>query len=182
MEAGKLNLFPAGKLRVTLQRLCHQLLENYGDFSDTVILGAQRKGVFLARRLCDMIAELVPETDVPMGELDTTFFRDDFRRRESPLVPNQTKIDFLIENKRVILVDDVLYTGRSVRAALDAMLAYGRPQSVELLVLVDRKRSRELPIEPSYVGIEVDTIETQRVSVELTEAGGNDDVFLVSQT
>ncbi|MEL6588495.1 MAG: bifunctional pyr operon transcriptional regulator/uracil phosphoribosyltransferase PyrR [Bacteroidota bacterium] len=181
METGKLDLFPAGKLAVTLQRLCHQLLESYDDFQDTVILGAQPRGIYLSRRIRQLLKELLPDLDIPYGELDTTFFRDDFRKRGKPLEPNKTSIDFLIEDKRVILIDDVLYTGRTIRAALDAMLAYGRPRTVELLVLVDRKHKRELPVEASYVGIEVDTIETQRVVVELAESGGKDTVVLVSQ-
>lgn len=178
----QLDLFPEGKLRITLLRLCHQLIENYGDFSHTVILGTQPRGIFLARRIVDILRDLLHGTEVPYGELDVTFFRDDFRQRIQPLRPNQTRIDFLIEGKRVILIDDVLYTGRTVRAAIDAMLAYGRPTSVELLVLVDRKRKRHLPIEPGYVGIEVDTIETQRVSVQLKESGGEDKVYLISQS
>ena len=176
----KLDLFPKGKLRITLLRLCHELIENYGNFKDVVILGAQPRGIYLSRRIRELLGELVPSVEIPYGELDVTFFRDDFRTRNSPLSPNQTRIDFLIEDKKVILIDDVLFTGRTVRAGLDAMLAYGRPFSVELLVLVDRKRSRDLPIEASYVGITVDTIETQRVEVELKESGGNDEVFLVS--
>ncbi|MDX1906089.1 MAG: bifunctional pyr operon transcriptional regulator/uracil phosphoribosyltransferase PyrR [Bacteroidia bacterium] len=177
----KLNLFPAGKLHITLLRLCHQLIEHYGDFQDTVLLGSQPRGVFLSKRLRLMLAELTG-VNLPHGELDVTFFRDDVRLRPSPLQPNQTRVDFLIENQRVILVDDVLYTGRTVRAAMDAMLAYGRPRSVELLVLVDRRHQRELPIEASYTGITVDTIDTQRVLVELRESGGQDEVFLVSKT
>ncbi|MEM7657148.1 MAG: bifunctional pyr operon transcriptional regulator/uracil phosphoribosyltransferase PyrR [Bacteroidota bacterium] len=176
----KLDLFPAGKLEITLRRLCHQLVETYGDFQDTVLIGAQPRGLFLARRIQLELEQLVGRK-VPQGELDVTFFRDDFRKRSAPLEPNKTHIDFLIEDKKVVLIDDVLYTGRTVRAAMDAMLAYGRPFSVELLVLVDRIRQRELPVEASYIGIEVDTIETQRVLVELKEGGGNDQVFLVSQ-
>ncbi|RMG70801.1 MAG: bifunctional pyr operon transcriptional regulator/uracil phosphoribosyltransferase PyrR [Bacteroidetes bacterium] len=179
--AEQLDLFPEGKLHITLLRLCHQLMENYGDFADTVLLGAQPRGVFLARRLQGLMAELVPGLHLPMGELDATFFRDDFRKRDKPLQPNRTRVDFLIEDKRVILVDDVLYTGRTVRAAMDAMLAFGRPRTVELLVMVDRKHRRELPIEPTYIGIEVDTIRSQRVLVELAESGGTDRVYLVDQ-
>lgn len=182
MAASKqLDLFPSGKLSVTLQRLCHELLETYGDFEDTVILGAQPKGVFLSHRIHSMLQAYRPDSNILHGELDTTFFRDDFRMRDKPLQANKTRIDFLIESKRVILVDDVLYTGRSVRAALDAMLAYGRPASVELLVLVDRLHKRHLPIEAEYIGIRVDTIESQRVEVSLKESGGEDQVWLVEK-
>jgi pyrimidine operon attenuation protein / uracil phosphoribosyltransferase len=115
---------------------------------------------------------------VQYGELDITFYRDDIRRGHSPLKANQTRVDFLVEGKRVILIDDVLYTGRSIRAALDAMLAFGRPQSVELMVLVDRRLKRELPVTASYVGITVDTINSEKVIVALKESGGDDQVWL----
>ena len=181
MKTDKLDLFPEGKLQITLLRLCHQLIENYGDFSDTVILGLQLKGVYLARRIQEILQGLMPDVQIPLGELDTTFFRDDFRMREEPIQANRTRVDFLIEHKKVILVDDVLYTGRTIRAAMDAMLGFGRPKSVELLVLVDRTHKRELPIEPTYVGMTVDTIKTQRVLVQLAEGGGKDQVFLVEK-
>jgi len=177
----QLDLFPHGKLRVTLLRLGYELMEEYGSFDNTVMIGLQPKGIYMGRRMQTVLKELMPVVDIPYGELDVTFFRDDFRKRDSPLQANQTSIDFLIEGKRVILVDDVLYTGRTIRSAMDAMLAYGRPLSVELVVLVDRQHQRELPIESRYCGITVDTIETQRVNVELREAGGNDEIMLVSQ-
>lgn len=177
----RLDLFPEGKLEITLRRLCQQLIETYGNFENTVMLGAQPRGVYLGRRIQKLLKQMLDGLMVPYGDLDVTFYRDDFRKRSLPLQPNQTQIDFLIEEKHVILIDDVLFTGRTVRAAMDAMLAFGRPQSVALLVLVDRKRKRHLPIEASYIGIQVDTIETQRVLVELKESGGNDEVVLISQ-
>ena len=109
------------------------------------------------------------------GDLDITFYRDDFRRRENPLIPNSTQLEFSLENKKVVLVDDVLYTGRSVRAALDALLDFGRPSSVELLVLIDRRLSRHVPIQPDYVGHTVDVIADERVRVEW---GKNERVIL----
>lgn len=177
----KLDLFPQDKLKVTLLRLAHQLIEHYGSFQNTVLIGLQPRGVFLSRRMCEVLCELLPEINIPYGELDGTFFRDDFRRRDFQVQANQTRIDFLIEGKKVILIDDVLYTGRTIRAAMDAMLAYGRPSSVSLLVLVDRKHKRELPIEASFVGICVETIESEKVSVELKEGGGEDKVYMVSK-
>ena len=177
----KLNLFPNGKLEVTLQRLCHQLIENYRSFEDVVMIGLQPRGIYLGRRIHQQLTNLVDGASIPYGDLDVTFFRDDFRHRNEILEPNQTKIDFLIEGKKVILVDDVLYTGRTIRSAMDALLAYGRPTKVELLVLVDRRHKRELPIEPSYIGIAVDTIETERVRVQLRESGGEDEVLLVER-
>jgi len=152
-------------LDITLSRLAHQLIENHGDFASTVMIGLQPRGVLLAIRLKKTLDQLL-EKPVPLGYLDTTFHRDDFRRRDVPIKANTTEIPFLIENKNVILIDDVLYTGRSVRAALDAMISFGRPKKVELLVLINRKYSRELPVEPTYVGNAVNTMDTQRVLVE----------------
>lgn len=157
-------------LDITISRLSQQLIENHSNFDNSVIIGLQPKGLFLA----DLIHEkLEQETGhkIDKGYLDTTFYRDDFRRREAPVRANATKIDFIIENKNVVIVDDVLYTGRSVRAAMDALLTFGRPEKVELLVLVDRKYSRDLPIAPDYVGKSVNTLDTQKVLVELEVQG-----------
>lgn len=167
------------RLELTLQRLCRQLIENYGDFQNTVFVGLQPRGIFLADRLINVLGNLQSSLP-PLGYLDITFFRDDFRRRHEPLKANETRMPFIIENKKVVLIDDVLFTGRSVRAALDAMAAFGRPVSVELLVLVDRMHTRELPIEASYTGIKVNTIASQKVLVEWTENHG--EVWLLEQT
>lgn len=166
------------QFNLIVDRLAHQLIENHRDFSETVILGLQPRGVFLARRIHDKIKAILPDVQIEIGDLDVTFFRDDFRRRDKPLAPSNTEIDFLIEGKKVILVDDVLYTGRTIRAGLDAMLSFGRPDAVELLVLIDRRFSRELPIEASYVGKAVDSIDSQRVTVSWKEIGGKDLVEL----
>lgn len=171
-------------LEIMLERLAHQLIENHHDFAHSVILGLQPRGVFVAERLqktLENILGLSPRT----GRLDITFHRDDFRRREHPypLTANATKIDFIIENQKVILVDDVLYTGRSVRAALDAMIAYGRPRKVELLVLIDRRHSRDLPIQATYVGQYVHSLASQRVLVEWQSAHvPADNIWLVTKT
>jgi pyrimidine operon attenuation protein/uracil phosphoribosyltransferase len=157
-------------LEIMTSRLCQQLIENHQDFADSVIMGLQPRGIYFAERV---ISELREKTgkDIPLGQLDATFYRDDFRRRDSPLLPNKTNVPFLIEGKRVILIDDVLASGRMVRAALDAMTAFGRPKMVELMVLIDRRYNRELPIEPDYVGMKVSTLESQRVKVEWKEQG-----------
>lgn len=157
-------------LDITLSRLSHQLIENHNDFSNSVIIGMQPRGIFLAELIQKKIQQATKKT-IPLGYLDTTFHRDDFRRREVPAKASETRVEFVIEEKNVILIDDVLYTGRTVRAALDAMIAFGRPAKVELLVLVDRKHTRDLPISADYVGIYVDTLETQRVLVELEAQG-----------
>jgi len=168
-------------LNITVDRLCQQLIENHGKFEETAILGLQPKGIFLAEMIHEKL-EQATGTKIDLGYLDTTFYRDDFRRRETPAKANATKVPFIIEDKNVIVIDDVLFTGRSVRAALDAMIAFGRPRKVELLVLVNRKYSRQLPIDPDYVGRDVNTLESQKVLVELKAQGfKNNKIWLVNK-
>jgi pyrimidine operon attenuation protein/uracil phosphoribosyltransferase len=164
---------------ITIKRLCHQLIEVHNDFSETVIIGLQPRGIFLARRIQKELQSILKNKKIRLGELDTTFYRDDFRKKE--LIPNRTNIDFIIEDKNVVLVDDVLYTGRTIRAGLDAMLAFGRPKDVELLVLVDRRWSRHVPIQAKYIGMTIDSISTQNVRVEWKELDGKDKVTLLDK-
>lgn len=164
---------------VTIKRLCHQLIEVHNDFSHTVIIGLQPRGIYLAHRIQQELQSILKTKSINVGELDTTFYRDDFRKKE--LIPNRTNIDFIIEDKNVVLVDDVLFTGRTIRAGLDAMLAFGRPKDVELLVLVDRRFSRHLPIQAKYVGITIDSISTQKVKVDWKEVDGKDKVTLLDK-
>ncbi len=173
-------LFDSPLLRVTISRLCQQLIEVHEDFSQSVIIGLQPRGIFLAERIKTELEKLIPK-EIHLGYLDTTFHRDDFRRRDEPIRATQTKIPFLIENKHVILIDDVLYTGRSVRAALDAMNTFGRPSKVELLVLIDRLHSRDIPIEANYVGRKVNAIQSQKVRVELDEKQEKDHIWLITK-
>ena len=170
MDMQKRLILDSLLLDITLSRLSQQLIENHGNFSNTVILGLQPKGIFLADILQ---SKLEKEIDRPIekGSLDATFYRDDFRRRDTPVMANETHMPFIIEGKKVVLIDDVLFTGRSVRAAMDAMLAFGRPGKVELLVLINRSYSRDLPIAPDYVGKNVNTLDTQKVLVELKGQG-----------
>lgn len=163
---------------ITVTRLCYQLIEVHNDFSNTVIIGLQPRGIFLATRIQKKLQEILKKKDIKCGSLDITFYRDDFRQKE--LVPNKTLIDFIIEDKNVILVDDVLFTGRTIRAGLDAMLAFGRPNDVELLVLIDRRLSRHLPIQAKYVGKTIDSIASEKVKVEWKESDGADKVTLLS--
>lgn len=162
---------------LTINRLCYQLIENHNDFSETVLIGLQPRGIHAVTRLKERL-EVILGHPVVCGNLDITFYRDDFRRRETPLIPSATNIDFVIEGKRVVLVDDVLYTGRTIRSGLDALLAFGRPKKVELLTLIDRRFRRDLPIQADYIGKTVDTLISERVSVEWKEVEGEDKVVL----
>lgn len=166
------------QLEITITRLCHQLIEVHNNFENSVIIGLQPRGIYLARRIHQRLCTILKNKNIHFGELDTTFFRDDFRRKE--LIPNKTSIDFIIEEKNVVLIDDVLFTGRTIRAGLDAMLAFGRPKDVELLVLIDRRFSRHLPIQAKYIGKRIDSIESQKVKVEWKETEGKDRVTLLT--
>jgi pyrimidine operon attenuation protein / uracil phosphoribosyltransferase len=166
-------------LEIVISRLSQELIENHLDFTNSVVLGLQPRGIYFAERVVRELNRALGH-DVPIGYLDATFYRDDFRRRDTPLRPNTTHVPFLLEGKRVILIDDVMATGRMVRAALDAMTAFGRPAKVELMVLIDRLYNRDLPIKPDYVGQRVQTLNTQRVLVEWTEQGAEQDrIWLV---
>jgi pyrimidine operon attenuation protein/uracil phosphoribosyltransferase len=169
------------KFSITLDRLCYQLIEHHGNFSNTALIGLQPRGSLLAKALHHRLTEILSPARIDYGLLDTTFHRDDFRKHKGPIIPSTVNIDFLIEDRKVVLVDDVLYTGRTIRAGLDAMLDFGRPAKVELLVLVDRRYSRQLPIEPDYVGLSVDTRASQKVKVNWQELDGEDSVWLLSE-
>jgi len=152
------------QLQLTTQRLSHQLIENHFPFSDTVIVGLQPRGIYLAEKIVQTIRLAYPELSLKYGKLDITFYRDDVHKELH--IANQTTIDFEIENKQVILIDDVLYTGRTIRAAMDALIDFGRPSKVELCVLIDRRFNRQLPIQPDYSGRAIDTIFSQNVTVD----------------
>ncbi|MDD4820255.1 MAG: bifunctional pyr operon transcriptional regulator/uracil phosphoribosyltransferase PyrR [Flavobacteriales bacterium] len=164
------------QLEATVQRLVCQLVENHKDFSDTAIIGIQRRGVILAEKITDILQKDYGIKNLKTGSLDVTFFRDDFRRRIEPARANTTSVLFPVDNQKVVFVDDVLHTGRTQRAALSAINSFGRPSQIELLVLVDRRYSRELPIQPDYKGVQVDVVEGEKVIVDLTE--GKERVYL----
>ena len=169
------------EFNLTLCRLCFQLIENHTDFSSTVIVGVQPRGILLSDRIVQELKRIKPNLNIDYGKLDITFYRDDFRRSEKLAEPSSTEIDFSIEGKNVILVDDVLYTGRTIRASLDSLLDYGRPNNVELLTLIDRRLQRHFPIQPNYVGKVVDSIEAEKVKVNWMETDGKDSVWIVDK-
>jgi pyrimidine operon attenuation protein/uracil phosphoribosyltransferase len=166
-------------IQITIERLCQQLIENHGDFKNTVIVGVQPRGTFLSNRIIGKLKQLLNTNDVESGSLDISFYRDDLRRRDEPIVPEVMDMNLSLEGKDVVLIDDVLFTGRSIRSAIDALMAFGRPKSVELLTLIDRRFSRDLPIQPNYVGRTIDAIDSERVIVEWKEVNGKDRILMV---
>ena len=152
------------QLAITIKRLAHQVLENHVDLENTVIIGLQPRGIFLSDKIVEEIKKELPDNVIQYGKLDITFYRDDIRKELH--IANHTDIPFSIEGRKVVLIDDVLYTGRTIRAALDALLDFGRPEKVELCVLIDRRFSRQFPIQPDYVGKSIDSIVSQKVKVE----------------
>lgn len=172
-------LLNATAINIILHRLACQLIENHNDFSNTVLIGIQPRGSFLAKRLAELLKTEYKIKDLKLGLLDITFYRDDFRRGDKTLAANSTEIDFEIENKKVVFIDDVLFTGRSIRSALTAIQSFGRPDDIELLTLIDRRFSRHLPIQPDYRGRQVDAINEEKVKVNWIENEGEDCVYLV---
>lgn len=175
------TLLNSNKIQIILQRLACQLIEKHGNFADTVLIGIQPRGTYLADRLAKILQVDYQIPTVHSGKLDITFFRDDFRRRSAPLNANSTEINFLVEDKKVVFIDDVLHTGRSINAALTAIQSYGRPREVELLVLIDRRFSRNLPIQPDYKGIPVDVINEEKVIVNLSNDNNLDAVYITKK-
>ncbi|HEV3326647.1 MAG TPA: bifunctional pyr operon transcriptional regulator/uracil phosphoribosyltransferase PyrR [Puia sp.] len=164
------------QLGITIQRLTQQLLENHLDLENTVLIGIQPRGVYFSNRIVEQLKTQVPAGAIRYGKLDITFYRDDVRTGLHEL--NQTDIPFSVEGRNVVLIDDVLWTGRTIRAALDALLDFGRPAKVELCALIDRRFSRQLPIQADYVGKPIDSMLTQKVKVYWKEKDGKDEVAL----
>ena len=173
-------LLSSKEIHIILHRLACQLLEKHLDFKNTVLVGIQPRGIHVAQRLANMLVNDYKVRDIELGYLDITFYRDDFRRGEKTLEASSTKIDFLVEGKDVVMIDDVLYTGRSIRAALTAIQSFSRPRSIELLTLIDRRFSRHLPIQPDYRGRQVDAINEERVQVVWSEDPDKDVIYLIN--
>ena len=167
-------------VRRTLQRIAHEIVERSGG-EPIAVVGIHRRGAILAGRLRDLVAELVGEP-VPLGDIDISFYRDDLTLREPGAQPvvHASHIDFPVGEVTVVLVDDVLYTGRTVRAAIEALFDYGRPRRVQLAVLADRGH-RELPLRPDYVGKNLPTAASERVNVRVEELDGEDEVVIEEQ-
>jgi pyrimidine operon attenuation protein / uracil phosphoribosyltransferase len=172
------SVMDADRIGRTLARIAHEILERNRGVEELALVGIRRRGVPLARRLARLIND-ISHHEVPTGALDITLYRDDLMRHAVGAQPEirRTEIAFSIDDKRILLVDDVLYTGRTIRAALDALIEFGRPKSIQLVVLVDRGH-RELPIKADYVGKNIPTAPAQSVQVHLTEIDGHDGVEL----
>ncbi|HEY8690103.1 MAG TPA: bifunctional pyr operon transcriptional regulator/uracil phosphoribosyltransferase PyrR [Chitinophagaceae bacterium] len=158
------TILDKNQLHLTIQRLAHQLVENHPDIENVALIGIQTGGIYLADKIVEILKEISKDKKIQYGKLDITFYRDDIRKELH--VPNQTDIPFSIDDKKVILIDDVLFTGRTIRAALDALQDFGRPQKIELCILIDRKSSRQLPIQPDYCGKAIDSIISETVKVK----------------
>ena len=162
---------------MSVKRLAQQILENHLHLENTVLIGIQPRGIYVSDRIVEELKNMHSISKIDYGKLDITFYRDDVRKEIK--IANQTDIPFSIENKNVVIIDDVLWTGRTIRAALDALLDFGRPAKVELCVLIDRRFSRELPIHADYVGRTIDTFPSQKVKVYWKEKDERDEVVLI---
>ena len=171
-------LLNSNQIDIIINRLVCQLIENHTDFNDTVLIGLQPRGIYLLDKIIDVFSKKYTNKKIIHRNLDYTFFRDDFRRGEKTINPKSSNIDISIENKKIVLIDDVLYTGRSIRAAMSSIDSYGRPKSIELMVLIDRRFKRELPIEANYFGAKIDTIKGDKVSVIWGKEKDNDVVYI----
>ncbi len=175
----KRELLNEQDMLVIIERLCQELLENHQDFTKTVLIGVQPRGTYFSNRIINQLKKNIKDSEIINGNIDISFYRDDLRRRDTPIVPETMDMNLSVENKNVILIDDVLYTGRSIRSAIDALMTFGRPKSVELLILIDRRFSRQLPIEPNYFGKKINALESEKVIVEWQEINGKDRVLMI---
>jgi pyrimidine operon attenuation protein/uracil phosphoribosyltransferase len=177
MEAKiKARVMDAGKIKRALIRMTTEILERNRSLKNLVVIGIRTRGIYIGKRISELIRDL-ERVDVPVGALDITPYRDDMTTTGEPALVKKTEIDFSIAKKDVLLVDDVLNTGRTIRAAMDGLFSLGRPQSIQLLVLIDRGH-RELPIRADYVGKVLPTSKRELVQVKLTEVDGGDEVLI----
>jgi pyrimidine operon attenuation protein / uracil phosphoribosyltransferase len=179
MEVQGRTILSHPKFALTIERLCYQLIENHDDFTNTCFIGVQPRGTAFANRIYQRLEKLTDFSKVPKGKLDVTFYRDDFRKGGKILAASPTEMNFLVEGKDVVLIDDVLYSGRTIRAALTALSHYGRANSIELMTLVNRRFNRELPIQAEYNGITVDALDAAYIKVYWQELHGGEDKIVL---
>lgn len=169
------------RFALTIDRLCHQLIEKYDMFDNTCLIGIQEGGVPLSERIHARLKEILDIPTIQYGKLDITFYRDDFRIREKPLKPSKTDLLFSLDEQNVVLMDDVVYTGRTIQAAMTALNDFGRPRQVELVAMVDRRFNRHLPIQSNYIGLTMDALDQAYVKVEWAEKEGEDKILMFSK-
>ncbi len=167
------------KFGIIINRLAEQLAENHGNFENTCIIGIQEKGVKLASRLQQQL-QATHAIEADFGKLDITFYRDDFRVRDKPLKASATQVDFQVEGRDIILIDDVVYTGRTIHAAITAIQDLGRPNTIKLLCMVDRRFNRHFPVKTDYTGVQVDALDEAYVKVSWEDIDGKDEVLIFS--
>ena len=165
-------------ISLTIERLCHELIEAHNIFRNTVLIGVQPRGTYLNNRILQKLNMIIPNNSIESGNVDISFHRDDLMRRDQPILPEEMDMDVSVEGKDIVLIDDVLFTGRSIRSAIDAIITFGRPKSIELLTLIDRKFSRHLPIQPNYVGKTINVMGSEKIIVEWKETSGVDRVLM----
>ncbi|MCB0517120.1 MAG: bifunctional pyr operon transcriptional regulator/uracil phosphoribosyltransferase PyrR [Chitinophagales bacterium] len=173
-------IYDAPKIAICIDRLCKQLIEVHGDFSTSVLIGLQPRGIALTQRIFSRLSSML-QKEINWSALDVSMYRDDFRHNQKYIEMYPTSISVNLDNKKVILIDDVLFTGRTIRSGLDALLDFGRPASVELLVLIQRNLSLHFPIAPTYIGKRVDTLSSQSIRVQWQEKDGIDQVILIDK-
>ncbi len=176
-EKIKARIMDSAKIRRAFQRMAHEIIERNRDLNNLVIVGIRTRGVFMAKRIAKLIKE-IEDVDVPVGVLDITLYRDDFTDISEQHVVKKTDIEFSIEKMNVLLVDDVLFTGRTIRAAMDSLIDLGRPKTIQLLVFIDRGH-RELPIRSDYVGKFLPTSRRERVKLQMKEIDDKDEVQII---
>lgn len=179
MQKGR-QILNSSRFNITLHRLASQIEEHYSASEDIYIVGIQERGVVLAERLIKILKKEAPKLKLNFGKLDITFYRDDFRLRSIPLKASGTDISFDVEGKKILLVDDVLYTGRTIHAAIAALQDLGRVDKIELLTMVDRRFNRHFPVKTDYTGIRVDAVDEAYVKVQWSHIDGEDKIMIYS--
>ena len=177
MNSNRREILNNNQINIIIERLCHELIENYNDFSNTVLISLMPRGKYIGQKIHSKLEKIVGKK-ILYGELDSSFYRDDLRRHSTPIVPHKMSMNLTVAEKNVVVIDDVLFTGRSIRAALSAIDSYGRPKSIELLVLVDRRFSRHLPIQPDYLGAQIDALQGDKVKVVWSDLPKKSVVYL----
>ena len=166
MSSKSREILNKNQIDIIFERLCHELIENHDDFENTVLVSLMPRGKNIGQKIHKKLERII-DKKIHYGELDSSFYRDDLRKHSNPIVPHKMSMNLSVNEKNVVFIDDVLFTGRSVRSAIDALMPFGRPKTIELLVLINRRLTRQLPIQPNYIGKEVDSIDSEKVVVRL---------------